>query len=177
MAKPFIKIVAQTSLSADKITTASERSERRYLFRVGGYALKVAKSLLKTKKTSYSQPGDPPKGKTGAMRRGMAFSVQMDERSVIIGPARDASKDNSLKLHEFGGSRAGVKAGYFPIPTREIRQSDIDPEYPVRPSKKRAHSRVFIPAGRRDYKPRPYMAPALKKTTDQDQTKFWIGAG
>ncbi len=176
MAKPLIRVASKVTLNLDKVQKASERSERKYLFRVGGYALKVAKSNVKTKKTSYSTAPASPHGKTGAMRNGMAFVVEMKERSVIIGPARDSSKENSLVLHEYGGSRAGAKAGYRLVPTKSIRQGDIDPEYPVQPSRVRGHKRVFMPAGRRVYKPRPYMAPALRTTTDQDQTKFWVGA-
>ena len=176
MAKPLIRVASKVTLNLDKVQKASERSERKYLFRVGGYALKVAKSNVKTKKTSYSTAPDSPHGKTGAMRNGMAFDASMKTRDVVIGPARDSSKENSLVLHEYGGSRSGAKAGYRLVPTKSIRQGDIDPEYPVQPSRVRGHKRVFMPAGRRVYKPRPYMAPALKTTLDQDQTRFWIGA-
>lgn len=176
MAKSLFKVATKVSLNLERVEKASERSERRYLFRVGGYALKVAKSLLVARKTKYAKPGESPKGKTGAMRRGMAFRVEMKERSVIIGPQRDTSKPNTLKLHEYGGAVSGARAGYVPIPKSAVRSGEVSEEYPVLPSNKRAHVRVFLPAGRRTYAPRPYMAPALKRTTEQDQTKFWVGA-
>lgn len=176
MSKPLIQVISRASFDIQQAQKSSERAERRYLFRVGGYALKVAKSSLRIARTIYSKPGEPPRGKTGAMRKGMAFKVLMDERSVIIGPQRDATKPNALTLHEFGGKRS-VEAGYRPVPISAVRAGDIDPKYPVKPSKKRAHVRVFMPAGSHEYKPRPYMGPALKNTVDQDQTKFWAGAG
>lgn len=173
MAK-FIDIVAKTTFDANKAQEASTKAEKRYLFRVGGYALKVAKRSLR-KAQKYSEPGQSPNGKTDAMRRGMAFVVEMDARSVIVGPQRDSTKDNALKLHEYGGSRSGAKAGYFDVPKKSVRTEDIDPQYPVRKSKRKGHVKVFMPAGKREYPARPYMGPALKKTTEQDQTKFWTG--
>lgn len=175
MSNRLIKIAARTTFDLDKVQRAIEKPEKEYLFRVGGFALKTAKRLIKSGKTIYSKPGDPPRSKTGALRNGIAFSVQMQERSVIIGPRRDTKKENSLVLHEYGGT-VRRKAGYVLIPTREIRESDLVDGYPVEKSRKRAHSRVFLPAGTRNYAPRPYMQPALEKTLDQDQARFWRGA-
>lgn len=174
MANSFFKVSANATFNVTGAAEASRKAERSYLFRVGAYARTTARRLLKKKKTKYSRPGDPPNSKTGDMRNGIAFRVQMQERNVIIGPERDTSKKNSLTLHEFGGTVRG-KAGYVPIPNREIRQSQLVEGFPVLPSRQRAHSRVFLPAGRRVYKPRPYMAPALDKTLEQDQRKFWVG--
>lgn len=175
MAKPFFKIFAKSTFNVNKAQKMTERTERAYLFRVGAYTMTVARnSLGRITRGAYASPGSPPKNKTNSMKRGIRFKVLMEERSVIIGPERDNSKKNSLVLHEVGGTRTG-KATRVLMPVKEIREGDIKPGLEPLKSNKRGFRRVFIPPGIRTYKPRPYMAPALKTATEQNQAKFWVG--
>lgn len=177
MANPFIRTTVQASLNVNRAAQASERAERRFLFRFGGYVRKVARRSIKKAKYIYSKPGDPPRGKLGWLRESIEFSVERDQRSVIIGPEarKTRTPQNAAKLHEFGGT-ANRRAQRVLIPKRELRSSSGVPpkERPRSVPWDKKLAWVFVPA-KRKYEERPYMGPALKKGADKPQSDFWLG--
>ena len=82
----------------------------RALYRTGGYALKVMRSLFKTRKKS-SLPGDPPHSHgQKLLKRASKFAVDRDKLFVVAGPmklngtASVKSRKPAPSLLEEGGS-------------------------------------------------------------------------
>ena len=110
--------VKKIVLDQRKIMKATERMERRALFRTGGYFRTIARRKLgrKASKRRPSVAGEPPKRQFGGLRDSIRFAVQA--RSVVIGPTKRYKKKRTRKkgrrlrvvsaapkseIHEFGG--------------------------------------------------------------------------
>lgn len=140
-----------------------DRSTRRVLMRVGGFVRTVARRSIRQAKSVYSEPGQPPKGKTKLLRDSILFGADGD-RAVVIGPRAGVGNrsENAAATLEFGGV-VTRKPGRVVIPKRMLRSDAKD----VRaiPGTTRSVS-VFMGA-RREYEPRPYMGPALEKGAER----------
>lgn len=159
-----------------KVINAVSKARLRYLRNAGGYARKVAKSLIKNpgkrKRAAHkkdggvgspsSAPGSPPFSHTGVLRGFIFFAYDQSRDSVVVGPA----KTNQVF---FDRNRKPVR-GTVPEVLEEggtIRILEVLKNGKWRRADLRSRRRL---AGRRTryravkIKPRPYMDPALKAT-------------
>lgn len=122
-----------------RVRKAVDRAKRRELARAGGFVRQVARRSIR-KRRAISKPGQPPSSHEGSLRRFLFFAWDSRTESVVVGPA------------SFRGSRApellerGGKA--------EVRRIT------------RKNGKRTVRTERADYRPRPYMRPALRTAVD-----------
>jgi phage gpG-like protein len=116
-----------------------DRARRRSLARVGGFTRSTAKRSIRKRKAS-SSPGQPPSSHSGELRGGIFFAYEDRSDSVVIGPVGFA-RSNVPGILEFGGKTT-------------IRQTRL---------KRAGRPKVQ----RISIKARPFMGPALVKTSDR----------
>ena len=100
--------VKRLSFSPRSVLDATDRATRRILMRFGSFVRRTARqSIRKSKK--ISEPGRPPKSRTGTLKRLIFFSYDFGPPSVVIGPALFRSRKVKqfplgLEALEYGGS-------------------------------------------------------------------------
>lgn len=68
-----------------KVMRAVDAGTRKALSRVGAFVRTRARSSIRKAKKA-SAPGEPPKSKTGLLRRFILFKYDFASRSVVVGP-------------------------------------------------------------------------------------------
>lgn len=117
---------------APKVLRAVDKAKRKVLSRAGAFIRRTARQSIRKRKAT-SLPGKPPSSHEGSLKRGIFFSYDPQNDSVIIGPVG------------FAGSEApAVLEGGGTVTVTQRRRGQ------------RVKRRVRI-------KPRPYMGPALAK--------------
>lgn len=133
------------------VIDAADRGTRKVLMRFGAFVMTTARRSIKDatfvvrgKKArarsgitakKISRPGRPPLGHTKVLRKSIFFDVDMDRRSVVIGPIR-----------------LGGKIGNAPEALEKSGESIVQSGRRGKRKTRRVHIRA-----------RPYMGPALKK--------------
>ena len=91
-----------------KVANAMDAATRRALSEMGAYIRRTARtSIRKSKKVSL--PGKPPRSHSGLLKKGIMFSYDPIQKSVVIGPelipaARRARPDTTVpNVLEYGG--------------------------------------------------------------------------
>jgi hypothetical protein len=88
-----------------KVQDAMDRTTRRVFSRYGAVTrLDAKRSLRKRKSGAPSPPGQPPRSRTGLLRRSIYYAADLRKRSVVIGPVRLSKGDDAPELHEYGGT-------------------------------------------------------------------------
>jgi len=121
-----------------KVLSAVDRATRRVLSRFGAFVRKTARDSIRPGKRP-SRPGQPPKDRTGTLKRFIWFGYDPAAKTVVIGPAY-------LRRQSVGGD---VAPGTLEHGARVLRRV---------PRGKRSQKVVSA-----NYQARPYMAPALAK--------------
>ena len=86
---------------ADGLVALVAKASVDVLRRMGAYVRTVARRKVGSGKGA-SPPGSPPNSGTGALKRGILFGVEKQERTVLIGPSA-RFVGTSMVAHEFGG--------------------------------------------------------------------------
>jgi hypothetical protein len=126
------------------VMKAIRADERRYFAMAGASIMKTARRSIRKRK-AVSKPGTPPTNRTGELKKNIFFAFDPATRSVVTGPARFAKGSGKPPgLLEHGGRtraerRMVLKGGTGEHPRRTVIEKGT----------------VL------DYKPRPYMEPAL----------------
>lgn len=137
---------------APKVVAAVDAATRKVLSKFGAFVRTAAKSSIRKRKRA-SAPGSPPSSHTGLLKKFIYFGYDTAARSVVIGPVRLASGDTPERL-EYGGAVTLKKDTVMRVGKPGRDKSGRFTDSP----------RVVVKAGTRlDYKPRPFMHPALKK--------------
>jgi hypothetical protein len=123
------------------VTGAVDKGTLKGLSRFGAFVRRDARtSIRKAKKTS--QPGEPPKSKTGLLRDFLFFVMERASRSVLIGPAKINGKGEGDSIPE-----TLEKGGRVRRRRLKLRRG------------RKAEREVYNAT----YDPRPFMAPAFEK--------------
>lgn len=111
----------------------------------GGFVRREAKSMIKVSKTKHSQPGDPPKARSGSspIRKLIFFAYDPFKKGIVIGPLifRQAKEKLTSPRLEYGGSH--------------------------RITNRRTGRRRVV-----KYKPRPFMTPAFEQVIAKHRDLF-----
>jgi hypothetical protein len=87
------------------VQDAMDRTTRRVFARYGAVTrLDAKRSLRKRRSGAPSPPGQPPRSRTGLLRRSIYYAADLRKRSVVIGPVRLSKGDDVPELHEYGGT-------------------------------------------------------------------------
>jgi hypothetical protein len=124
-------------------------ASRNALMKQGSYLRTAARNLIRTK-PQPSAPGNPPRNVTGLLKNFIIYRYDQGPMSIVIGPALlGGSKNTSPTIPEIletGGTEVAL----------------------VRRGKEWKRRPVVIA-------PRPYMAPALKRSQEKLST-FWANS-
>jgi hypothetical protein len=139
----MIEITARQFFRPDPLQRAAQRAKRRVLSRAGAYVRQTARRSLKPYQ-SPARPGDPPRSRTGLLKRFIYFGLMPDGHTVVIGPARLGRTQmhgsiTTPQLLEHGGPR---KLN----PRKQTPRKSAPGGAPI------VHHRAY-----------PYMGPALDK--------------
>ncbi|MFA6134559.1 MAG: hypothetical protein WC869_11145 [Phycisphaerae bacterium] len=85
------------------VTSAVDAGVRRVLSKFGAFVRQAARSSIRRRKAA-SQPGSPPSGHVGTLKRLIFFGYDTANRSVVIGPAPFRSVVEAPPLLEYGGT-------------------------------------------------------------------------
>lgn len=90
----------------EKVISAIDKKERGLLSRFGAFVRTRARSSIRKvgKKGAPSSPGQPPKSRTGFLKKWILFAFDPSARSVIVGP----SKLNQVYWNHAGEPRGGT---------------------------------------------------------------------
>lgn len=168
--------------------------------RAAAYVWGIARRSISKRKTSKpSEPGKPPRSPTGRLKASIAFNVDREAGEAVIGPARAAIALIG-HTHEFGGKespkRGRARGGLW----RGLHVGGIGPVRNAAPAGAKKPQLVFAPltslaqvqrakaliaelelppsvtgapsTNDRDYPPRPFMGPALRRSRDR-LPAFW----
>lgn len=153
-----------------RVIKAMDETSRRGLSKAGAFVRRTAKGLIRKvgKSGKPSQPGNPPKSRTGVLRDFIFFAWDPSARSVVIGPAKTNQvffngagqpvKGTVPEVLEYGGS-IGILEWFLPSQQKWTR-ADLRSRRKIDERQTRIRT-VKIEA-------RPYMGPAL----DKEMPKF-----
>ena len=99
----------EVEFDADGLVAKAAKASVDVLRRMGAYVRRVAQSKVR-QSTKPSSPGSPPHTRRGALKRGILFGVDKQQKSVLIGPGF-RFVGTSMQAHEFGG---GYKKERYP---------------------------------------------------------------
>jgi hypothetical protein len=143
-----------------RVQNAMDRRTRQVFGRFGAATrLDAKRSLRKRKSGKPSAPGQPPRSRTGVLRKSIYYAADLGKRSVVIGPVRLSKGDGAPELHEHGGT-----ARRRFILKRNPRTGKLEPRF-----RAKAKPRTVR------YEPRPFMGPAAERTKDR-LPEFWASA-
>lgn len=99
-----IQVRWQSLFREAEIVKRERRRTQKLLYRVGNYARKTARSLIRRRKNS-AKPGKPPTNWTGLLKKEIAFHVLKQKDTVVIGPRKLEKGAGTEVPHvlEFGG--------------------------------------------------------------------------
>jgi hypothetical protein len=90
-----------------KVQDALSRAERKALSRFGAFVRRRAQTSIRKRK-AISEPGDPPSGHVGTLRKLIFFAYDARSHSVVIGPTQSKPNGEAPRLLEEGGETARV---------------------------------------------------------------------
>lgn len=150
------------------IQSPLEKAEHKFLNRAGAAVrLTSRRSIRKRKK--ISSPGQPPTSRTGLLKQFIFYVKDPAGNGVVVGPAllNTTQERDTLFLLEHGGQRRTRRGYWYTAGTGE-QGRDKRGHFT-----KRSGERKYVPKGtRQNYKPRPFMGPALDKTKPR-LAEFW----
>lgn len=160
---PDIKTLTDAFFDSKRVLAAVKRAERKAFSRAGAFVRRRARSLIGrdvSHKTPPRPTGQPPRSRTGKLKRWILFAYDFSRRSVFVGPAiLPRSRGNGIILSsttvpealEFGAGGkvteykvAASRGGSFWTTQRPKQQHET------------RRRRITI-------KPHPTMGPALEK--------------
>lgn len=106
MAGLGFKVDAAKALFFDRaaVTGAVDKATRKVLSRFGAFVRRRARSSIRKRK-KVSQPGQPPSGRTGLLKRLLFFAFEPRRQSVVIGPAAlNGGYGDGAEMLEHGGT-------------------------------------------------------------------------
>jgi hypothetical protein len=86
-----------------KVLKALDRATRKALSKFGAFVRRRAQTSIRKRK-KVSDPGQPPSGHTGFLRRSILFSYDAARKSVVIGPTGGGPSPAAPRLLEHGGT-------------------------------------------------------------------------
>lgn len=86
-----------------KVIQAVDKATRGVLSRFGSFVRTTARHSIRKRK-SPSPPGQPPRNRTGLLKRFIFFAYEPQDRSVVIGPARLNRSTGAPEILEYGGT-------------------------------------------------------------------------
>ena len=97
--KSFQKMFFPSKAIPRRVDAAS----RKVLSKFGAFVRRTARSSIRKRKGA-SKPGQPPSSHTGLLKKFIWFGYEPKKRSVVIGPARLASRNSGApEILEYGG--------------------------------------------------------------------------
>lgn len=115
-------------LNVPAIRSRYDIAAERVMKRFGGFVRRTARqSIRKSKKPS--RPGQPPKSRTGFLKRGILFDYDRRRRSVVVGPTRlsGAKGSNVPRVLEEGGIGSVRRKGARPFRIRVKKRPYMGP--------------------------------------------------
>jgi hypothetical protein len=101
---------------AERISRKVDAGKRRSLARAGAYVRRVAANSIRTAKRNPdgtfkpSAPGQPPRSRTGLLKRFLLYSYDDRSGNVVVGPVRISRLGGEApSLLEFGGVHSPTK--------------------------------------------------------------------
>ncbi|HSV28701.1 MAG TPA: hypothetical protein VLL76_04055 [Candidatus Omnitrophota bacterium] len=85
------------------VIVQADAATRKVLSKFGAFVRRTARGSIRRRKKT-SEPGAPPSGHTGLLKRLIFFAYDPDRRSVVIGPAPLRAKVEAPPLLEYGGT-------------------------------------------------------------------------
>jgi len=83
------------------VVDAADRAQRQVLSKFGAFVRQTARSSIRKRK-AISEPGAPPSGHTGLLKRTIFFVYSPEARSVLIGPVLLNKRTDAPRLLEHG---------------------------------------------------------------------------
>lgn len=140
----------------EKVRRAMSDGDRKAFSKAGAFIRTGARGLLRKSK-KISEPGKPPRMHEGSIKRLLFFAFDPASKSAVVGPAR-FKKGVAPHLLEKGGTVQGD--GRVIYITRAVGRD--------RSGRFRSEGKDRIELhGAINYRPRPFMGPALHKEIDQ----------
>lgn len=146
----MIKAAAKFIIDTKKVNDAADAAAMRNIIRQGYRIMTISKaSIEQDRKGDPSKPGQPPKSRTGVLKKRIKYAAVPSQRMVVIGAEKVAGK--------FGQAAGVLEHGGM---------ADLAETVPVVIKGKRR----FKKTGRRvkvKIAARPYMGPALKQSQSE----------
>lgn len=142
-----------------------DRARVRALSKIGAFIRRSARSSIRKvgKKGTPSNPGQPPKSRTGLLRDFIQFAYDPATKSVVVGPEKLNRPSFAPPTLEYGGSYT-VTETQVPEWTDYAQAKPNPSEVWVRVNPRRAKGNVRKRTVTQA--PRPYMMPALQRERD-----------
>ena len=164
-------------LDRPKVMSAVDRRTLRVFTRFGGYVMKVARRSIRTAKRKSADAGEPPRSKTGLLKRNIFFHYDRFRRSVVMGPVALNQKNRDVPaLLETGGT---VQRRFWLKTEGRRRRGRPGRVQWFNPNTVKGHvaKAQYVhspdaPVVTARYEPRPYMKPAYDKGR-QRLDDFW----
>lgn len=104
------------------VIKATTKAERRVMSRIGAFIRTTARRSFgrKTKKPKPSKPGDPPRSRTGFLKRGIFFAYDPRARAVEIGPIRGGKPGEATTALEHGSADIEARPYMGPALVKEL---------------------------------------------------------
>lgn len=162
---------------APRVLASVDQATARNLSLAGSYVRKAARGLIRKvgKKGKPSNPGQPPKSRTGVLKDFLFFAYEPSRRTVVVGPAKTNQvffkrsgkpiSGTAPEVLEYGGE-ISVLEWWLPSQQKWSRV-DLRSKRKIEGRKTRLRT-VRIAA-------RPYMAPAEAKARP-DYTAVWANS-
>lgn len=179
MAKTFFRLDSKLAFDnffdRTKVINAMDRKTAAAMKHIGGFTRRTAKNSIKksTSQTLHSPPGKPARTQTGILKRTIFFEYDDRKQTVIIGPKKlnitQTSKvkptggKTTVQLLEEGGTGRPTGPRFIPIRTRRRKRQ------------KRKTVWRRLPDGPFNYRPRPTMRLAKKKSFTNEKLRYAFG--
>jgi len=184
----MIGVKVTVKMHTATLERAVEKGSFAGLRRAAGVVrLTAARSIRRRKKAS--SPGRPPHTQTGKLKRLIRYDADERNMTAVIGPIPGISAETIWNLHEHGGNR---KRKFKPLAAKDYEVGKAAPmrvglggkvrwvKIKTAKQAERAKSIVHVANTVREneskidrhYEPRPFMKPALDKTSSS-LPKLW----
>lgn len=152
-----------------RVIKAMDAATRSGLSKAGAYIRRSAKGLIRKvgKSGKPSQPGNPPKSRTGVLKDFIFFAWDPTARTVVIGPAKTNQvffkgsgqpvSGTAPEVLEYGG-QIGILEWFLPSRQKWVRAD-------LRSKRKLAERQTRIRTVK--IEARPYMGPAYAMNEDK----------
>lgn len=158
--------VTKAFFDRQAVTGPADKARKKNLSRAGAFIRRRARSSIRRRK-SISAVGQPPSAHSRdkvATIKNILFAYDAGRDTVVVGPVRlNGRKGDVPPLLEVGGKRRGPAPVRYVFDKKAKRWKDRSTQKFVSPSvAKRSRAAKRRRSITLNYRPRPFMTPALK---------------